>query len=109
MKARYLILLALALVGCSAAKPHTSIMTAEQANNFARKLANEKAQALYGCQPFRDGPMVQFVRGYWVWHDRRGQGNADVEATVKFAGDGTEPNVKVALLYSRPEPPIMRR
>ena len=76
-------------------------LTAAQAEALAEQLANEKAQVLYNCQPFRQGTPAQFVQGRWVWHDLRAQGSLDVEATVKFAADGTNPYVKVVLLDSR--------
>jgi biopolymer transport protein ExbD len=80
----------------------TGTLTGPQALALAQQLANEKAQALYNCQPFRNGPPAKLVQGYWVWHDQRGQGAGDVEATVKFAADGTNPDVNVILLDSRP-------
>jgi hypothetical protein len=80
----------------------SSTLTAAQALALAEQLANEKAQTLYNCQPFRNGPPAKLVQGYWVWHDQRGQGAGDVEATVKFAADGTNPDVNVILLDSRP-------
>ena len=101
MKTRYVFILALVLAGCTTA-PRPAALNAEQAATFARRLANEKAQTLYNCQPFRYGPAAQFVEGYWVWHDRRGHGNADIEATVEFAADGTKPSVDLGLLYSMP-------
>jgi biopolymer transport protein ExbD len=82
----------------------SSTLTAARALALAEQLANEKAQTLYNCQPFRNGPPAQLVQGYWVWHDRRGQGEVDLEATVKFAADGTNPDVNVILLDSRLRP-----
>lgn len=79
----------------------SSTLTGAQALALAQQLANEKAQTLYNCQPFRNGPPAKLVQGYWVWHDQRGQGAGDVEATVKFAADGTNPDVNVILLDSR--------
>ena len=79
----------------------TGPLTGAQAEALAEQLANAKAKALYNCQPFRKGTPAQFVQGHWVWHDLRGQGSLDVEATVKFAADGTNPEVDVILLDSR--------
>ena len=76
-------------------------LTGAQAETLAERLANEKAQALYNCQPFRNGPPAQLVQGSWVWHDLRAQGIGDVEATVKFEADGTNPDVEVIRLDSR--------
>ena len=78
-----------------------SALTAVQAQALAIRLANERAQALYNCQPFRDGPPAQLVQGDWVWHDSRAQGLGDIEVTVKFAANGTHPEVNVRLLDSR--------
>jgi hypothetical protein len=100
MRARYLIPLALALVGCSAPPPNAGRLTAVQADALAEKLANEKAHILYGIQPFRNGPPVEFIHGRWVWHDLRGSGSGDIEATVEFAADGAKPTVSVKQLHS---------
>jgi len=101
MKTRYLILFALALLGCSSTTPRATSLTADQAGALAQKLANEKAQTLFNCQPFRNGLPAQVVQGYWVWHDLRGQGSGDFEATVKFASDGANPDISVTRLDSR--------
>ena len=61
-------------------------------------MANEKAQALFHCQPFHNSPPAQFVRGHWTWHDLRGRGSGDFEATVEFATDGVNPDVSVIQL-----------
>jgi hypothetical protein len=98
MKMRYLIPLTLALLGCSSTIPRTTTLTAEQAGTLARQLANAKAQALFNSQPFRGGPPAQLVRGHWIWHDLRGQGSGDIEASVEFAVDGTNPDVSVTRL-----------
>jgi tetratricopeptide (TPR) repeat protein len=81
---------------------HTGPLTGAQAEALAVQLANEKAQALYNCQPFREGTPAELVQGRWVWNDLRGRGSFDVEATVKFAADGTNPEVDVILLDGRP-------
>jgi hypothetical protein len=79
-------------------------LTGAQAEAFAEQLANEKSQALYKCQPFRNGTPAKLVQGYWIWHDLRAQGPLDVEATVKFAEDGSQPDVRVILLDNRLNP-----
>src|SRR6516162_7975838 len=94
-------LLILALVGCNQAKPPKADLTIAQATDLARTLANDKAQELYKCRPFSDGPAAQLVDGRWVWHDQRGEGQVDFEAAVEFAKDGTNPGVRVVLLDSR--------
>jgi hypothetical protein len=90
-------------------RTHTGPLTAAEAEALAIELANEKAKALYNCQPFRKGTPAELVRGHWVWHDLRGYRVFDVEATVKFAADGTNPEVDVMLLDSRPGFPLLRR
>src|ERR1035441_905813 len=136
MKTRYLIPLALALLGCSSTTPRTTTLTAEQAGAVAQRLrllvrqplsnrpsrpktrtttltaeqagavaqrlANEKAQTLFHCQPFRNSPPAEFVQGHWTWHDLRGQGSGDVEATVEFEANGAKPKTSVVWLESRP-------
>ena len=101
MKTRYLIPFVLALLGCSSTAPRATTLTVEQAGALARQLANEKAQAQFNSQPFRDGPPAQFVQGHWAWHDMRGQGSGDLEATVTFASDGANPDVSVTQLDSK--------
>jgi HEAT repeat protein len=78
-----------------------SALTRDAARSLAELLANEKAQALYNRQPFRDGPPAQFVRGHWTWHDLRGQGSSDFEATVEFDVNGANPDVSVRWLNSQ--------
>ena len=101
MKMQYLIPLALALLGCSSTTLRTARLTADQAGSLAQQLANEKAKTLFNCQPFRNGQPAQLVQGHWVWHDLRGQGRGDLEATVKFALDGANPDVSVTQLDSQ--------
>lgn len=80
MKARLIIPLALLLAGCSGT-PHLRALSVEQATALALKLANEQAQARSHCEPFRDGPSAQFVRGQGVWHDLKAQGCLTWKAT----------------------------
>jgi hypothetical protein len=56
----------------------------EQVGGLARELANEKAQTLFNCQPFRECPSAQVVQGHWTWHSAEPQYPADFEATVEF-------------------------
>jgi hypothetical protein len=98
MKTLYIIPLALTLLGCSTTTPRTARLTVEQARVLARQLANAKAHALFNTEPFLDGPQPQFIQGHWTWHDLRGQGNGDIEATVEFAVDGANPDVSVTEL-----------
>ena len=57
---------------------------------------------VYTCQPFHDAKAGQLVANSWVWHTVQGKGTADYEANVKFALDGTNPEVSVTQLYSNP-------
>ncbi len=97
--------MAVALFGCSSGKAHKTPLTPQQASSLALRLANEKAQSVYQIQPFRAGPVAQFVQERWVWNERRGLGFTDVEAIVNFAPDGSDPVVSVVLLDSRPALP----
>jgi hypothetical protein len=105
MKTRHLIaLLVMVMVcGCSSTR-RTNMLTADQAGAFAASLANEKAQTLYHCQPFSNDAPAQFVHGNWTWHQLKGQGQGDIEATVEFEPNGAKPKVKVARLDSRATP-----
>jgi len=101
MKARYLIFLLPAMLGCRPAAPLTTTrLTAAQAGVMAQKLANDRAQTLYNCQPFRADSPAEFVEGRWVWHNLRGQGRGDIEATVELTEDGSKSSVLVRRLDS---------
>jgi hypothetical protein len=104
MRTQHLIPILIMLAGCSTTAPRTSTLTAEQAGVLAQQLANDKAQTLYNCQPFRNAPPAQFVQGHWTWHQQQAQGLGDVDATVEFAANGAEPKVSVVQLESRPKP-----
>ena len=101
MKILHLIALGLLLVGCRTSAPRTAPLTADKAAAVARQLANERAHALYDCQPFGDSQPARFVEGFWIWHERRAHGKADLEATVELAADGSPRRVDVILLDSR--------
>ena len=94
------------LAGCSTTAPRPTTLTADQAGALALKLANEKAQALFHCQPFHNGPPARFVQGHWTWHQLQAAGQADIEATVEFEANGAEPKVKVVPLESRSTPKL---
>ena len=93
------------LGGCSTTVPRTSTLTADQARSLAQQLANEKAQTLYNCQPFRNSPPAQFIQGHWSWRHLQAQGLGDFEGTVEFAASGAEPKVRVVWLDSLPKLP----
>lgn len=84
-------------------------LSADEATALARRLANEKAQALYGSQPFQAAQPAQLFQGIWLWRDRQGKGRVDLEATVKFARDGAEPTATVLMLDNRAEPILTPR
>jgi len=76
--------------------------TGGAAASLARRLANEQAQAVYHCQPFVVEQATVWTNRHWVWHDRRGFGQGDIEATVTLAPDLSTQNVQVSFLDSRP-------
>jgi len=49
----------------------------------------------------KTGALRSSVTVTGAWHDRRGQGQVDFEATVKFATNGSDPTIRVVLLDSR--------
>ncbi len=77
------------------------VLTLGTASELARRLANEEAQRLYGCQPFDQALAAQFVEGRWVWRDRKAHGAGDLEASVEFDAVGALPRITVLLLDSR--------
>jgi hypothetical protein len=77
---------------------HSVPVTADEAGKLACRFANEKAKELYGWEPFGDGPPARRDETGWVWSISRGQGHADIEATVRFAADGSAQSVDVRLL-----------
>ncbi|MBI3852347.1 MAG: hypothetical protein HY298_18990 [Verrucomicrobia bacterium] len=99
MKILVFLPLLILIMGCAATVPHKAAsLSPERAKLLALRLANDKAQALYECQPFQDGPTPQLVDNRWVWTERRGRGKADLEAHVSFDLDGSAPNADVLLL-----------
>ena len=80
----------------SGGNPHA--LTAVQAGALAQKLANEKAQSLYGIQPFPNRHPAEFIHGAWAWHDLQGCESGDIQATVNFEADGAIPSVSVTRL-----------
>ena len=104
MRIRLVIPFLVLLAGCGTTRTPTRALTAGEAGSLAQQLANEKAHALYNCQPFRSGPPARFVEGHWTWHRLQAQGQGDMEATVEFAANGAEPKVTVVWLDSRSTP-----
>ena len=100
MKIASFTLVMLLLVGCTSTRPSASL-TAEQAKTAAMRLANDKAFALYQCRPFHDGQPARFVEGQWLWVERQGFGQRDIQATVELALDDSSHKVEVQVLDSR--------
>jgi hypothetical protein len=104
MKGFWLTALALVLfTGCAnrPGEPVPGELTTVQASALAEKLANDKSQQLYQCQPFRNEQGAKRIESGWVWHARRAWGSGDIEAIVNFAPDGTKQEVKVFRLYDQ--------
>jgi len=99
MRTVHMFILALWLIGC-ASSHRGPALTAEQATTLARQLANDKASTLYRCQPFQDGQPARFKAGHWVWTDRRGVGQTDMQVTVELAADGSTNSVDLKVFDS---------
>ena len=84
------------LVGC--ASQHRTTLTSVQAKTLAQQLANDEAFTRYGCRPFNDGQAPRFEQGSWIWSDRHGYGNGDLEALVTIAADGSTHEVNLDVL-----------
>ena len=103
MKAAGLIAWLLFMTGCGDLGPRpTAPLSAEQASSLAQQWANEKAEALYQCRPFRSARAARFEAGRWQWQDRRASGQGDLEARVSFAADGSKRAVEVLLMINHP-------
>jgi len=100
MKAPVIVVLGLLLVGCQSSRQGASL-TPEQAKLLATGLANDKADALYHCQPFHDSSLPKYEAGHWIWTDRHGVGTGDVEARVELAADGSTNSVEIRLMDSK--------
>ncbi len=110
-------MIGLGLLGCTSHEPHTAGLTGRQATDLALRLANHKAQELYNMEPFRFSSPARLVDGRWVWrtrqwletpdlwHTRTDYGATDpIEAEVKFALDGSNPEVDVYFVHHASEP-----
>lgn len=82
--------------------PQSTPLTPNEAGALARKMANEKAQALCGAWPFWDSTPAHFDRNQWYWSDYRACGYGDMQASVRLAADGSPLSVNVMFLISRP-------
>ena len=95
------ILLLFGLISCGACS-HTEALTSAKAGIMARELANRRASALYGAQPFAARSPARWVNGSWLWEDRQACGRGDMEAAIVLGPDGKEKSVRILLLDSRP-------
>ena len=91
----------LVLVGCSPSTQERASLNAEQARARAVQLANDKATVLYHCSPFTARRPAQFSGGRWLWSDRQGYKQGDIEATVELAANGATNSVDLKLLDNR--------
>jgi hypothetical protein len=76
-------------------------LTAEQAQETARQLANNQAATLYHCRPFDTGHAAKFEAGRWMWAAQQSFGEGDIQATVELAADGLTNSVKLQLMDNR--------
>jgi hypothetical protein len=97
------------LVGCSTSTQERVSLTEEQAREEAVRLANAKATELYHCRPFTDRQPANFSQGRWIWSDRQGFSQGDIEATVALAANGATNSVDVKLLDNRPNRTPLRQ
>ena len=104
MRTLFIFGLAFLLVGCSTSMQQSVLLTAEKAQQIAVQVANEKATALYHCQPFGSRQAAHFAEGRWVWVDRQGYGHGDIEASVELAANGSTNSVDIKILDSKQMP-----
>ena len=97
MKAALIAIPGLLLLGCTSSQQGASL-TPEQAQTLAIELANHQAYAKFHCQPFQDGHPAHFVAGHWVWSDRAGVGQMDMEVTVELGANGSTNQINLKLL-----------
>jgi uncharacterized protein YcfL len=103
MRTLCVMFLALLLAGCASSPPAAGL-TAEEAKALAMQFANEKAFRLYRVQPYRDGQPARFKSGHWIWTDRRGVGQMDMQVTVELAADGSTNRVDLNVFDSMYRP-----
>ena len=78
------------------------IVSQEQAEVHAAKLANEKCQKEFGESPFAPGSYeAELVDSKWHWGRIDPKGINGYSAKVEFNKDGTDINVKVAFHTDR--------
>jgi hypothetical protein len=99
MKTKLCLIAALLLAGCASPEKQTSL-TPDQARDIAIGLANQQSEALFHCQPFKDGPPARWTGHHWVWTTRQGVSHADMDATVELNAAGKARQVEVRLFTS---------
>jgi hypothetical protein len=66
------------------------------AATFAATLANAEARKRFNAEPFSAANAKAIFHGdQWEWKARVGYGKADLEATVSFSEDGSQPKVEI--------------
>jgi hypothetical protein len=103
MKSSLIVGLAIVLIGCESSW-QSAPLTAEQASVIATRLANEKASAVYHCQPFQNSELPRSEAGHWIWSEQRGFGTGDIQASVELAADGSTNSVSIQLYDSKAPP-----
>jgi hypothetical protein len=94
------------LIGCSRQQQTTnaltntstpSLLTKEQAESLALRLANDKLMKLNSMHlHFTDSDSrASFVAGHWIWTDEFPFAHSLHEATVELASDGSTNSVDV--------------
>lgn len=97
MKLVFIAILGFVMAGCASSQRSASL-TKEQATTKGVQLANDKANAIFHCQPFIDGKPAQFVAGHWVWTDKAAYGQMDLEVTVTLAANSSTNQVNLRML-----------
>jgi hypothetical protein len=72
----------------------------DEAKALAHQLANAKARAIYGVEPFRGGPTPTWV-GRWVWGNAQFITEGEIQAMVSFEANGSNQVVTVTLPKNR--------
>ena len=98
--------LILEVVGDGEGSRQSVSLTAEHAHIIALRLANEKADALFHCQPFHGGQPPIFSGGRWVWTNSCGVGLGDIQASVELAADGSTNHADIQLFDSHERPAL---
>jgi hypothetical protein len=73
----------------------------DEAQALGLKLANAKARATYGVEPFRDGTPTW--AGRWFWNDVQKISQGEIRAVVSFEANGSNQVVTVSLPNETPQ------